>query len=226
MTLRAPLPLQRPPESWRRVFASPFIALLIASAGCTGSHPAVVAPAQGDLVFAIDRADNVPAGSLYLKPLPGRLLGGAVDSELFRSRPGATRLRIPVDLLVARLDTHALRTRVDRFNPGELSRPRNLGIARIGTFYEPATNVPGCRNFRSGLRLETPAGVMLVYVDRAGSVRGTRYLEPYIMDYRLEFPAAGIYAVAARSHGLVVTQRVVDLPEQVPVSVRRASCES
>lgn len=180
---------------------------------------------QGDVVIAIERARGVPPGSLYLKPVPGGLLGKTVDSELFRSRPGAENVRVSTALLAMRVNVHARMTRSDRFNPGELASPRELGIARIGTFYEPANHAAGCSNFRTGLDLEIPGSAMLIYVDRPGSVHGTRYSRPWIMNYQLEFPAAGIYAVASQSRGTVVTQRLVDIPGRLAVSVRRTSCD-
>lgn len=201
-----------------------FALLCAVFSGCANGL-ATVGPMQGDVVIAIERANGVPPGSLYLKPVPGGLLGKTVDSELFRSRTGAENVRVSAVVLATRADTHAQMTRSDRFNPGELASPRELGIARIGTFYEPANRTAGCSNFRTGLDLEMPGSAMLIYVDRPGTVHGTRYSQPWIMDYRLEFPAAGIYVVTSQARGPVVTQRLVDIPERLAISVRRTSCD-
>lgn len=208
-----------------RMIAAGTLALsCLAVCGCAGL-PAGNAPAQGDFVIAIERAADVPSGSLYLKPVPGGLLGATADSELFRSKAGAKRIRISVDALAAQAEAHAGMARSDRFNPGELARPRELGITRIGTFYEPVAAVEGCSNFRTGLRLDAPGRAMLVYVDRAGSVRGARYTQPYIMDYRLEFPAAGIYVLAVRSRHMTIVQRVAHVTEPLRARVIRTGCD-
>lgn len=174
-------------------------------------------------MIAIDRAKGVPPGSLYLKPVPGGLLGETADRELFRSRPGITELRISTGALADNLEAYARTAMRNRLNPGELARPRELGIARIGTFYETAAGLSGCANFRTGLRL-VPANVILVYVDRAGTLQGARYVYPYIMEYQLDFPGAGIYAIAMHSRGMVVTQRVVNVSGKLTATVRRAHC--
>lgn len=163
---------------------------------------------QAHFTIAIERGDDVPPGSLYLKPVPG-LLGRTVDEELFRSRPGAKAVKVSAGRLSARLHEHASFMRSDGANPGELANPRELGMARVGAFYEPAVRGTGCANFSTRLSAGTPASTVLVYVDRPGSVRGLRYTKPYILDYRLEFPAAGIYAIDLRRQGIVVTPRTV-----------------
>ena len=199
------------------------VTCVMVTTACTSSPP-TPEPIQTDIVITIDRAGDVPPGSIFLKPVPGGFLGGTLDEELFRSRAGDDRVRIPLDALSASLDDHALVARSDEFNPGELASPRGLRIARVGTFYEPALRNNTCNNFRTGLRTDDPAKTMLVYVDRAATVRGIRYTAPYIMNYQLEFPAAGLYVIGLRTHGMVVTQQVINAANPLIAKVRRAPC--
>ncbi len=208
MRLPRPLRTMRRASSIARASVPFFIAYLVS--GCTGQEARIL-PAQSDFVITIERGVHVPEGSLFLKPIPGRLLGKTSDVELFRSKPGRDEVRIPLDALSADVERHARLAASDDANPGELASPRGLRIARIGAFYEPAIDNPACDNYRTGLRASTAASTMLVYVDRPGSVRGTRYTQPYIMDYRLDFPAEGIYAIALPAHRGIVTPRVVAL---------------
>lgn len=197
---------------------------LCALAACTTGRESVE-PLPAEFVITVDRAANVPPGTLFLKPIPGGLLGPSVDSELFRSPPGASDMRISTPALSAGANAHARPVRADRFNPGELASPRGIRIARIGTFYEPAASEGECSNFRTGLGHDDRARELLVYVDRAGTVRGQRYTSPYIMDYQLDFPRAGIYVVTWRTQGIVVTQRTVRAAGRLQANVRRAACD-
>lgn len=184
----------------------------------------VTEPLGTDLVIRIERGANVPPGSLYLKPIPGGLLGRAHDEELFRSQTGSGQVRVPLAALSRDLHALARLVRSDAFNPGELASPRELRIARIGAFYEPAVRSDGCNNFRTGLRTGATISAMLVYVDGPGSVRGARYTRPYIMDYQLEFPSAGIYAIELRMQGMTVTPQVIGVAAHIRADVRRAPC--
>ena len=202
------------------------VSLFLAAAmltGCAqGEH---VKPLRADLVIRIERGDNVPPGSLYLKPIPGGLLGQAHDEELFRSQAGSGQVRVPLAALSRDLHALAELVRSDAFNPGELASPRELRIARIGAFYEPAVRSDECNNFRTGLRTAAAGSTMLVYVDGPGSVRGARYTRPYIMDYQLEFPSAGIYLVSMPARGVLVTAQVIATASPLLADVRRTACE-
>lgn len=199
------------------------LAGLLLSACASSGAP--VAPLQSDFTIAIERGPDVPPGSLYLKPVPGGLLGKTVGDELLRSKTGAKALRVSTVALSARLRDHASILRSDDSNPGELASPRELGVARIGAFFVPAGQSEGCDNFRTSLDAGTRASAMLIYVDRAGSVRGLRYTRPYIVDYRLDFPAAGIYVVTLPAQGMVVMPRTVRVAKPLRATVQLASCD-
>lgn len=200
--------------------------LLVAALLMGCAHGEHVKPLRSDLVIRIERGDDVPPGSLYLKPIPGGLLGQAHDEELFRSHAGSGQVRVPLAGLSRDLHALAELVRSDAFNPGELASPRELRIARIGAFYEPAVRSDGCNNFRTGLRTDAAGSTMLVYVDGPGSVRGARYTRPYIMDFQLEFPSAGIYLVAMPARGVLVTLQVIGTASPLLADVRRKTCEA
>lgn len=217
----------RMPTPARRLFPPRIAVALIIATGvlvsaCAGhkTHE----PLRTDLVIAVDRAAGVPPGSLFLKPLPGGLLGATVDDELFRSREGVRNVRVPLDVLSEGLARHAQPLRADRMNPGELVQPRGLRIARVGTFYEPLVRDVACNNFRTALRMDRLASAMLVYVDRPGRVYGTRYLQPYIVEYRLDFPRAGVYAITLRLQGMTIESSVAASDGLLRASVKRAPC--
>jgi len=182
-------------------------------------------PIHSDFVIAIERDDDVPPGQVFMKPVAGGFLGHAENVELYRSTTNAGHIEVALDALTADIAPHAVLARSDDTNPGELANPRELGIVRIATFYQSEVHAPGCNNFRTGLRAEWPMRAMLVYVDRAGVLRGSRYTPPYIMEYDLEFPEAGLYAVAMQVRGPRVTQRVLDADQALVVQVRRSGCE-
>lgn len=194
---------------------------LVSIAGCsTTPRPQ---PVDANLSILIERGAHVPDGRIVFKPMPGKILGKADDIELFGSAPGVDKFQVPFAELLPVLHHHAAVARSDATNPGELAEPRNLRIARIATFFEPAAAIAGCNNFRTGLRGAWPAQATLVYVDGPGSVRGTRYAAPYVMEYDLEFPAAGVYAISAVARGNHVTQVVVR-PDELVARVRPAPC--
>lgn len=193
---------------------------LIAITGCNATHRPQ--PVDENVSIRVDRTTGVPEGRIVFKPMPGRMLGKADDVELFESAPGVDEFQVPIAELLPVLHQHASITRNDEKNPGELAEPRNLRIARIATFFESSEPVAGCSNFLTGLRA-WPVQAALVYVDRPGSVRGTRYVSPYVMEYDLEFPAAGVYAISALARGNHVMQ-VVARPDELVARVRPAPC--
>ncbi|MBW3567737.1 MAG: hypothetical protein KY410_07250 [Proteobacteria bacterium] len=158
-----------------------------------------------------------------MKPVSGGLSGRAADVELYRSPTDAERLFISSEALAEDIAAHAAIIRSDDTNPGELANPRNLRVARIATFYDPMRAEPGCSNFRTGLRGGRPGRALLVYVDRAGSLRGWRITAPYLVEYDLVFPRAGIYAIGMQARSGRITQRVMDAGAIV-ARVERADC--
>lgn len=196
--------------------------LFVLLTGCAYSPQNASRPLD-ELVIAIDRDTGVPPGEIFMKPIRGGLLGRAEDVEIFRAGWNQGQMDVPLDTLVARLRPHAVPVRSDDSNPGELVEPRDLGVVRVATFFRAEMAMAGCNNFRTGLRAAWPAQAVLVYVDGPGSLRGTRYSEPFIMEYDLEFPEAGLYALGVRSQGIHVTQQVTDI-ESLVARVRRADC--
>ena len=194
---------------------------LIGIAGCSAAHRSQ--PVDENVSIRVERGAEVPDGRIVFKPMPGRMLGKADDVELFESARGVDVFQVPFAKLLPVLHQYAAVARSDASNPGELAEPRNLRIARIATFFESAGAAPGCNNFRTGLRGAWPAQATLVYVDRPGSVRGMRYTAPYIMEYDLEFPAAGVYAIRTVARGNHVMQ-VVGRPNTLVARVRPAPC--
>lgn len=202
------------------------VAVVIVLAGICGCAPRAerAQPLDGDIVIEVKRARGVPPGRVFLKPVPGGFLGDAAGVPVLRSRIGAERVEFEVDALIDRLEGRAAMLRSDRFNPGELANPRRLRIARLGTFFAPLAEAGNCSNFRTSLVADAAKRGMLVYVDRAGSIRGSRYASPWIFEYELEFPSAGIYLVGSTTQGPVVTQRVLGSAGDVIAKVRRAPC--
>ena len=201
------------------------VAMVLLVGGCT-SRPMPVPPLSDNVVIAIDRDEDVPPGEILLKPVPGALSGRAVDVELYRSRKGANELVIPVGMVSVALARSAMLARSDTMNPGELANPRNMQIARVATFFRSANLSGECNNFRTGLRADWRSRAVLVYVDRPGSVRGVRYAEPWIMEYDLDFPEAGLYVIGMQAQGSHVTQRVVAAADALVARVSRADCKS
>lgn len=197
--------------------------LSLAVVGCSVTSRQASQPLDKSLLIHVERMAGVPAGQIVFKPIPGRLRGKAEDVLLFQSTTGADRFKVPVMHLASELQERAATASSDSVNPGELVEPRELRIARVATFFEPAGNPGGCHNFRTGLRAAWPAQATLVYVDRAGGVRGTRYSAPYIMEYELEFPTAGLYAIRTVARGNRITQTVAN-PESLVARVLPAAC--
>lgn len=206
----------------RHVAATVIAIAAVLGAGCA-SGARVAQPLEGDIVIEVERGANVPPGRVFLRPVPGGMLGEAAGASVLRSAPGSDRVELDVETLAARVAGRAATVRSDRFNPGELAEPRDLRIARLGMFFTPGGDAVGCGNFRTSL-LAYPGRRMLVYVDRPGSIRGSRYASPWIFEYELVFPAAGIYLVGSTTQGIVVTQQVVASPRDVVARVRRAPC--
>lgn len=201
----------------RIVLAGVLLALCVACTPAAGP----VAPIKGVVMIDVRRAGQVPPGEVVLKPLPGGLVGPARGGAIARLAPGR-----PLDM--ASLEPVLLRTaamiRSDAMNPGELASPRALRMVRLGAFFRPREKGERCRGFRTGLLVDERPGSMLVYVDRAGSIRGSRYARPWIFDYDLRFPAAGVYLVRSHTRGIVVSQRTARVDERLVARVRGVGC--
>lgn len=192
-------------------------------AGCTGiGDPR---PLVADITIEIVREEGVPPGRIQLKPIPGGIAGTAIDVPIARSLQGAESMLLPAAMLERRLHEHAAPVGSDARNPGELANPRTLRMARLGTFFEPAEPDGSCAAFSTGLRAGWPVSAILVYVDRAGTIRGSRYHRPRIATYELHFPRAGLYLVGAHGHGLGITYEVIDRDEPLTAKVRHAPCD-
>lgn len=198
------------------------VSLLLVPA-CAMSPHSVSHPVSSNFVIEVERGANVPPGRISMKPVSGGLTGRAADVELYRSRAGVERLLISSEALAEDIAAHAAIIRSDGANPGELANPRNLRVARIATFYNATPAEPGCSNFRTGLRAGRPGRAILVYVDRAGSLRGWRLTSPYLVEYDLVFPRPGIYAVETRGRAGRLVQRTVDVGPMV-AQVERTGC--
>lgn len=186
-------------------------------------HPEPVAPWQADLEVVVEHDSQLGPGSVLLKSIPGRLHGTASGPDLYRVSAKRNSIRIPADVLARQIRERAAILANDNSNPGELATPRSLGLSRIALFYLPESSTAVCADVRTGLELNGTAAAMLVYVDRPGTIRGTRYRQPWIMDYRLRFPAAGIYVLAQRTQGNAVVTRVAR-PAPLHLTVRGVSC--
>lgn len=198
------------------------VLVLILLPGC--SPPRDTRPVQEDFTIRIERAPGVPPGELYLKPVPGGLRGAARDVELLDSNFADARFDVPVGALTQALEQHAGLARDDHMNPGELANPRDMHIARIAAFFRSPRVTGQCESYRTGLHAAWPQRAMLVYVDRPGVVRGQRYVAPWIMDYDLEFPAAGVYALVSTAQGHTISQRVLGGASQLVARVTRDAC--
>lgn len=191
-------------------------------AACSVSSGQSAQPAD-NLSIRVERTANVPTGRMVFRPMPGQLFGKADNTRLFESARDVDTFEVPISELLPALGESAAITRSDAVNPGELAEPRELRMARIATFFEPEDTAAGCNNFRTGLRADWPAQATLVYVDRAGTVLGTRYAPPYVMEYNLVFPAAGVYAISTVARGNHVMQAMAK-PGGLVARVRPAPC--
>lgn len=182
-------------------------------------------PLRENLTVHLDQPPHIPHGSVYLKPIPGGLQGKAADKELLRVTPVNDVLHITTGLLVQELAKQARPLAPDSHQPGALVTPRLTRIARVATFFEPLERDDNCSNFSMGLRGERRGGQLLVYVDRAAAIIGTHYRAPYIFEYDLRFPQAGLYLVGLRRSGFTVMPFIVHDTQQLLAWIRPAACD-
>lgn len=210
-------------RSRRKYIRAIILALTWLMTACTIA-PRQAQPLHEDLVLQLEQPPDLPAGSVYLKSIAGGLQGKAGDEELLRVLPVNDRLRITTRLLVEELAKQARPVAASRRQPGELVTPRTARFARVATFFEPVSVSDGCNNFVMGLRGERRSGQLLVYVDRAAAIVGTHYRAPYIFDYDLRFPRAGLYVVGLRRFGYTLKPFIVQGTGQLIARIRAAEC--